>query len=133
MTDGLVFYVDAGNNKSYNGVSGGTTWTDLAGNNNGTLTNMETDPANSGYAYDSGNGGSIVFDGVDDRVDLYSLDSTNSFTINFFFKTTSCSSSSNTGRNTKKRERLMSRFSLAIGSITQASWFSCSICQWLFV
>jgi len=88
VTDGLVFYVDAGNNKSYNGVSGGTTWTDLAGNNNGTLTNMETDPANSGYAYDSGNGGSIVFDGVDDRVDLYSLDSTNSFTINFFFKTT---------------------------------------------
>lgn len=66
VTDGLVFYVDAGNSKSYDGVSGGTTWTDLVGGNNGTLTNMETNPANAGYAYDSGNGGSLVFDGVDD-------------------------------------------------------------------
>ena len=68
VTDGLVFYVDAGNGKSYDGVSGGTTWTDLVGGNDGTLTNMETDPANAGYVYDSGNGGSIVFDGVNDIV-----------------------------------------------------------------
>ena len=69
VTDGLVFYVDAGNSKSYDGVSGGTTWTDLVGSNDGTLTNMETNPANAGYVYDSGNGGQIDFDGTDDIVD----------------------------------------------------------------
>jgi len=56
VTDGLVFAVDAANYESYPGS--GTTWTDLAGSNNGTLTN--------GPTFDSGNGGSIVFDGSDD-------------------------------------------------------------------
>jgi len=60
VTDGLVFAVDAANKKSYPGS--GTTWTDLAGSNNGTLTN--------GPTFDSGNGGSIVFDGSDDYVAL---------------------------------------------------------------
>jgi len=49
ITDGLVFAVDAANYKSYQGS--GTTWTDLASSNNGTLTN--------GPTFDSGNGGSI--------------------------------------------------------------------------
>ncbi len=35
VTDGLVFYVDAGNTKSYPGS--GTTWTDLVGSANGTF------------------------------------------------------------------------------------------------
>ena len=70
VTDGLVFYVDAGNSKSYDGSAGGATWADLVGGNNGTLTNMDTNPASGGYAYDSANGGSIVFDGVDDYVDF---------------------------------------------------------------
>jgi hypothetical protein len=56
VTDGLVFYVDAGNSKSYPGS--GTTWSDLVGSNNGTLVN--------GPTYNSANGGSIVFDGVND-------------------------------------------------------------------
>ena len=56
VTDGLVFAVDAANKKSYPGS--GTTWTDLAGSNNGTLTN--------GPTFDSGDGGSIVFDGAND-------------------------------------------------------------------
>ena len=34
VTDGLVFYVDAGNDKSYPGS--GTTWSDLIGGNDGT-------------------------------------------------------------------------------------------------
>ena len=58
ITDGLVFAVDAANYESYPGS--GTTWTDLAGSNNGTLTN--------GPTFDSGNGGSIVFDGADDYI-----------------------------------------------------------------
>jgi len=59
VTDGLILALDAGNTKSYPGS--GTTWTDLSGNgNNGTLTN--------GPTFDSGNGGSIVFDGSNDVV-----------------------------------------------------------------
>ena len=60
VTDGLVLALDAGNTKSYPGS--GTTWTDLSGRgNNGTLTN--------GPTYSSSNGGSIVFDGVNDFID----------------------------------------------------------------
>jgi hypothetical protein len=59
VTDGLVLYFDAANNKSYPGS--GTTWSDISrGGNNGTLVN--------GPTYNSANGGSIVFDGVDDRI-----------------------------------------------------------------
>jgi hypothetical protein len=58
-TDGLVLCLDAGNPKSYPGS--GTTWTDLSGNgNNGTLIN--------GPTYSSANGGSLVFDGVNDFI-----------------------------------------------------------------
>jgi hypothetical protein len=59
VNSGLVLSLDAGNTKSYPGS--GTTWTDLSGNGNiGTLTN--------GPTYSSVNGGSLVFDGVDDKV-----------------------------------------------------------------
>ena len=61
VTDGLVLALDAGNTKSYPGS--GTTWTDLSGNGNtGTLTN--------GPTFDSANGGSIVFDGTNDYVNV---------------------------------------------------------------
>jgi hypothetical protein len=57
VTNGLVWGVDAANQKSYPGS--GTTWTDLSGNGNtGTLVN--------GVGYSSDNLGSLVFDGVDD-------------------------------------------------------------------
>ena len=60
-TSGLVLALDAGNHISYPGS--GTSWTDLSGNsNNGTLTN--------GPTFNSGNGGSIVFDGSNDYVAL---------------------------------------------------------------
>jgi hypothetical protein len=56
VTNGLVLYLDG---KQYPGS--GTTWTDLSGNgNNGTLVN--------GVGYNSGNLGSLSFDGVDDYV-----------------------------------------------------------------
>ena len=58
VTDGLVLNLDAGFTPSY--PRSGTTWTDLSlSGNNGTLTNGPTF-----------SGGSIVFDGVDDYVDI---------------------------------------------------------------
>ena len=61
VRDGLVLALDAASPRSYPGS--GTTWNDLSGNgNNGTLTN--------GPAFDNGNNGSIVFDGVDDGVGI---------------------------------------------------------------
>ena len=84
VTDGLVLALDAGNTKSYPGS--GTTWTDLSGSGNtGTLTN--------GPTYSSSNGGSIVFDGVDDYVTSFpsQLSGTGSNTINVWFRTTSTS------------------------------------------
>lgn len=59
VTDGLVLALDAADRNSY--VSGSTTWFDLSENrNSGSLVN--------GPTYNSLNGGSIVFDGVDDIV-----------------------------------------------------------------
>jgi hypothetical protein len=59
VTSGLQLYLDAGNASSYPGS--GTTWTDLTVNGrNGTLT--------GGPTYSSDNGGSIVFDGINDLV-----------------------------------------------------------------
>jgi hypothetical protein len=77
VTDGLVFAVDAANKKSYPGS--GTTWTDLAGTSNGTLTN--------GPTFDSGDGGSIVFDGSDDYASFSGFTSVASAgTISQWFK-----------------------------------------------
>ena len=60
VTNGLVLSLDAGNLKSY--PTSGTTWTDLSRNgNNGTLINSPT--------FSSLNGGSIVFDGVNNYVE----------------------------------------------------------------
>jgi len=59
VTNGLAMDLDAGFTPSY--PTTGTTWYDLGGNGfNGTLTN--------GPTFSSTNGGSIVFDGVDDIV-----------------------------------------------------------------
>ena len=61
VTNGLVLNLDAGQQNSYPGS--GTAWRDLSGNgNNGTLVN--------GVGYNSGNGGSLVFDGVNDFCNL---------------------------------------------------------------
>jgi hypothetical protein len=61
ITDGLVLCLDAANPKSYAGI--GTVWTDLSGRGNtGTLVN--------GVGYTGGLGGSLVFDGSNDGVQL---------------------------------------------------------------
>lgn len=60
-TNGLVLWLDAANRLSYSGS--GTNWYDLSGNSyNGVLTN--------GPTYNSANSGSIVFDGVNDYVQI---------------------------------------------------------------
>jgi len=68
VKNGIVACWDAAGKRSYPGT--GTTWTDLAGSNNGTLTNMETD----GTDFSSANGGSLIFDGSDEYVDCGSSD-----------------------------------------------------------
>ena len=82
VTSGLVLELDAGNIKSYQ--SGSTTWYDKSGNGyNGTLTN--------GPTFNTGSLGSIVFDGVDDYVELNSnsiLAGTTPFTIESFYRIT---------------------------------------------
>ena len=61
VTNGLVLNLDAGFTPSYS--QSGVTWYDVSsGGNNGTLTN--------GPTFSSANGGSIVFDGVDDYVSI---------------------------------------------------------------
>jgi Concanavalin A-like lectin/glucanases superfamily len=77
VTDGLVLSLDASDRNSY--VSGSATWTDLSGNgNNGTLVN--------GPTFDSGSGGSIFFDGVDDRINISTSPLIENLTANFTFQ-----------------------------------------------
>jgi hypothetical protein len=80
ITEGLVLSLDAGNVKSYAGS--GTVWTDKSGyRNNGTLTN--------GPTFNSSNGGSIVFDGTNDYVQVNNFSqlpvSSSTRTINIWF------------------------------------------------
>jgi hypothetical protein len=82
VTDGLVLSLDAGNTKSYQ--SGSTTWLDKSGyGNNGTLIN--------GPTFNSQNGGSIVFDGVDDFINCGNspilVFGTLDFTVSIWIKT----------------------------------------------
>jgi hypothetical protein len=62
VTDGLILNLDAGFTPSY--PKSGTTWYDVSGTNNGTLTN--------GPTFSSNDGGSIVFDGTDDYAPITS-------------------------------------------------------------
>lgn len=61
VKDGLVLWLDAANDKSY--TSGSAIWRDMSGNNySGSLIN--------GPTFSSANNGSIVFDGVNDYVNI---------------------------------------------------------------
>ena len=82
VQDGLVLNLDAAVDASYPG--NGTTWYDLAGSNSGTLTN--------GPTFDRDNGGSIVFDGTDDFIDINddnSLTSVNMLSVSIWFNISS--------------------------------------------
>jgi hypothetical protein len=64
---GLLLNLDAGNAASYPGS--GSTWTDLSGNSN-------TVTLYNGPTFNSGNGGSIVFDGSNDYAETASISTT---------------------------------------------------------
>jgi hypothetical protein len=75
ITTNLGLCLDAANPRSWPGS--GTAWNDVSGNaRNGTLVN--------GTAYNSSNGGSFVFDGVDDYVNV-SNSNLNHGTANFSY------------------------------------------------
>jgi hypothetical protein len=80
VTNGLVLNLDAAKQDSYPRT--GTTWRDISGNqNNGTLVN--------GPTFNSDNGGSIVFDGVNDRVSrTASINTGQNFTVNAWINPT---------------------------------------------
>jgi hypothetical protein len=71
ITDGLVLCLDAASRESYQGS--GTVWRDLAGSNNVALTN--------GPTFSSANVGSIAFDGVNDYVDFFAPNLTETTTV----------------------------------------------------
>jgi hypothetical protein len=116
ITDGLVLCLDAANKQSYSGS--GNVWTDLAGSNNGDLTN--------GPTFSSENGGSIVFDGTDDFCDLiYNWPSI--FTISLWLFPISAPGGDysrviSTGSN--------DWFEIAINSSNQISYYFVNIGNW---
>jgi len=78
VTNGLILNLDAANPKSY--VSGSTTWNDVSRSGlSGTLVN--------GPTFNTGSGGSIVFDGTDDYVNCgnSTLFNLNQHSICFWF------------------------------------------------
>lgn len=77
ITDGLVLCLDAANKQSYPGS--GTVWTDLAGSNNGALTN--------GVGFNAANKGGLTFDGTNDYVDLTNTNNLNITTGDFSIET----------------------------------------------
>ena len=84
VQDGLVLNLDAGVKESYNG---GTTWRDLKGGNDGTLTN--------GPTFDRDKGGGIVFDGANDYVNCgqnFNITSNNSYSLSVWVSPSSTGS-----------------------------------------
>jgi hypothetical protein len=88
VKSGLILELDAADINSY--VGSGTSWKDLSGNGyNGTLTN--------GPTFSGTNGGNIVFDGVNQYVDVANTGTTlqfanTTFTVSLWIKTSSSAS-----------------------------------------
>jgi hypothetical protein len=125
VQDGLVLNLDAAVDASY---SGGTTWRDLAGGNNGTLTNM-TFADN----YNTGSGGLLRFDGSNEYItlgDVPSLKLTTSFTLDCWAKTdgvsnvrTIAGNIDTTSDNCNYRIALTNANALAVGQFTSGGVF----------
>ena len=81
--DGVVFYVDAANPKSY--ISGDTTCNSLVSSNIGTIIN--TGPTDD--FWDPNNSGSWIFDGTDDYIDcggISALNAASNLSLSFWCK-----------------------------------------------
>jgi len=76
ITDGLLVHLDAGNVNSYPGT--GTVWTDLEGNDNGTLVN--------GLTYNSNNRGTLETNGSNDYVLISSVAGSGTATQSFTYE-----------------------------------------------
>ena len=86
VTSGMVLNLDAANIVSYPKI--GTTWVDFSTNKkNGTLTN--------GPSFSTRNGGAILFDGVDDFIDVSTLTLGVNWTIESWFNLSSYPSIAN--------------------------------------
>ena len=110
VTDGLVLALDAGRTLSYPGS--GTTWSDLSGNgNNGTLVN--------GVGYNSGNGGSLSFDGVNDRVECGNFSLSYLTISTWMYKT---SSTTNQGICRKQNGWAVSQYNGTLQVAPGTSW-----------
>ena len=113
ITEGLVFNLDAASSISY--PKSGNTWFDIAGNNNGTLVNTPT--------FDSSDGGSILFDGMNDRVEISPIGSTITGltygTISMWFKIPSTTPNTTNGLFTVY-EGTSAGYGLSIGEATSA-------------
>ena len=84
IESGLVLALDAADRNSY--LGSGTTWTDLSGNGiTGTLVNMD------GTNLNSANGGSLTFDGSNEKVTFPNITVSTSagITVEVWFKTSS--------------------------------------------
>lgn len=86
INDGLVLYLDAATNNSYNRYFSTTTWRDISGNNYvGTLVNAPV--------YNSDNNGSLLFDGLNEYFNIASQISDTMNTIDIWVNmksTTNC-------------------------------------------
>jgi hypothetical protein len=115
ITDGLVLYLDAANTRSYPG--NGTVWSDLSRSGiNGTLTN--------GPTFNSGNGGSIVFDGTNDIIPLNtstSFGSPSNLTIGIWVKYTNFTVS-NLGRTLFRASNLSENVGFSIYQATDSPY-----------
>ena len=75
VTDGLIYYLDAANTRSYSGS--GLTVNGLVGGIGGTLVN--------GVGYTSSNNGSFVFDGSNDYINIPSTSELDSSSVSWSF------------------------------------------------
>jgi len=136
VRDGLVLNLDAAKKDSYPGT--GTTWNDISGNSrSGSLI--------GGAGYDPANGGSIVFDGVNDYTNITNtLVLNGSFTWNMNCKSNAMSAATNRQvylgssgtwfeqsdndtlfiRNTSEIDR---NLELPTGLIPQNTWYNVAI------
>ena len=116
VKDGLILDLDAAKRDSYPGT--GTIWNDISRfQNNGTLIN--------GPTFNNGNGGSIMFDGVDDKLSSEYFPNTTINHISVCIKPTTTINSLSAGasligfrKNSTSSGQLDSNWYIALGQIT---------------